>query len=286
MRRKPYSMLADLLLIGALAVIGLAVVMFARGGWGGASGSASSGQTGALPVARTTAIASTQPVSVTLTIPANATPTLDYAPPTPDPAEPIVDDPGVDRPTPSGPLPAQPTPKPDDPYHMSSCAEREREINQLMSFNPIVIVGRVQEVLPARWTTPDGKRPSNPHATTSDGSIRYGIVTPITIAVEQNIEGQMNDQAITILIGYGVIGQDSVDQCGNADLEQFRVGERVLLFLGGKGRSSVDVNAWGIYDRYTITPQNQAINEFQQLPLSEIIAKIQNAPPLPTAAPL
>ena len=279
MRRKPYRMLPDLLLLGALALIGLLIVLLARGGWGG---SASSGQTGALALAPATAMASTQPVSVTLTIPADATPTQDYAPPTQDPAAPTYDDPALFKPTPSG-LVGMPTPRPSDPMHRSICAERERGIPQLLDYNPVVIIGTIQEVLPARWNTPDGTRPANPFERDSDNSLKYGIGTPMRVIVNQVIKGQTTDPVVHVVIGSGIVGQDSIDRCGDADLEAFQTGEKVLLFLAGKGRVPIDREAWGFYERYSITPQGQAINTFQSLSLSDLIRQIQTAPPLPTA---
>lgn len=121
----------------------------------------------------------------------------------------------------------QPTPGSDEPYHLTIHAERVPP-NATVStqFATYVIDGTVRQVGPARWTTPDGRRPANPWAVDN----RHTIFTPVLVQVADYLRGtDVTSEVLVYAIG-GAVGQDSVAYDSD-DLYTFREGERVILFL-------------------------------------------------------
>lgn len=142
-----------------------------------------------------------------------------------------------------------------------------------------ILIGNVTEILPARWSTPDGQRPQDPRA----NGVSELIYTPVRIAIEQSISGDINGGEIIIHALGGVVGTDEVILSGD-DLANFQVGDKVLVFVKDRG-TIIDGNPRiEVAERYTITSDGVATNIYRSLPLADLLAEIQAATnqPLPT----
>lgn len=174
---------------------------------------------------------------------------------------------------------SRPTHAPSDPKVAVLYAEQVSDIPVSTNTSDLIVIATVKKVGPARWTTPDGKRPVNPWA--SD-NIDY-IYTPITIVIQEQIvnKARLNAQAGTELHlkGYGgVVGKDSLSWGGD-DLFQFIEGDKVLVFLARpQGLVHPEIDKAGlleVYDRFTITKDNEAVNSYHKLPLDQVLSQIQ-----------
>ena len=136
----------------------------------------------------------------------------------------------------------------------------------------IIAIGTVKQVMPARWTTPNGQRPPNPHA----ASNRETIFRPVLFDVEQYLKGQQPQDRLLIFAYGGQVGQDSV-RLENDDTFEFREGEQAILFLVNHGRSLNGSLMWDINAHYTITQDGKATNSYHTLPLQQLLNEIQAA---------
>ncbi len=174
---------------------------------------------------------------------------------------------GVDPSWDATPVPQGPPPTlgPDAPYHMTSAGSRmPYEPKEATERASIVVLGTVRQVGPARWTTPDGKRPANPHG--QDVSTADYIFTPVLVTVEQYLKGKHASVDVLLEAYGGTVGQDSVEHVGD-DLYTFKQGDRVVVFLEKKANKSqvqaVDGRPlWNIMEHYTITADGRAINTY------------------------
>jgi hypothetical protein len=76
-----------------------------------------------------------------------------------------------------------PTPDPNDPFRIYEFVDPGEPYTpqSLVRRFDVIVVGTVTEVLPARWTTPDGSRPANPHETVPE---EFTIFTPVVIELD------------------------------------------------------------------------------------------------------
>lgn len=171
---------------------------------------------------------------------------------------------------------ARSTPRPEDPYHLSIDAfimpgRIEEQINKAS----VIVIGRVQQVGPARWTTPDGKRPHNPFALDSQAT----IFRPVVLEVERYLKGEQPAREFVLYALGGVVGQDSVTWTAD-DVVEFVEGARVLVFLSQVRDDSNQLGygqIWVVWDRYTITEDDRAINTYRNEPLNALLIKIAEA---------
>jgi hypothetical protein len=75
--------------------------------------------------------------------------------------------------------------RPEDPYYVLTCGHPISDLNVLTDFAPIIVRGVVTQVGPARWSTPDGTRPPNPHARDT----RETIYRPVIVQVDEYLKG-------------------------------------------------------------------------------------------------
>ncbi len=90
----------------------------------------------------------------------------------------------------------------------------------------LIVLGTVRERQPARWTTPDGRRPVNPHA--QDG---LQIISPILVAVEQVPKGAYPLPDIYLAAPGGTIGPDCAEYSGSGPRAQHSLNRRILYLL-------------------------------------------------------
>jgi len=117
------------------------------------------------------------------------------------------------------------------------------QVDVLMDTYDVVVIGRVVESLPARWTTPDGLRPTDLYA---EMPHPYTIATPYVVELElpdglrslpgaviplngraKELLGAMGDR-IVIAANGGTVGKDSVVDSTESGL--LTVGDELLIF--------------------------------------------------------
>jgi hypothetical protein len=195
-------------------------------------------------------------------------------------------------------VPPSIAPRPEDPYRASACGLRETDINFVVRTSSVIVRGTVKEVPPPRWSTPDGKRPPNPHDPQGTGNLMY---RPVVVEVQQYLKGEQPQRTLVLLARGGTIRQDTQDYCGDP-IYTFQNGEQVVLFLyppeeglgpippAARGGSPV----WAISEHYIIADDGQAFNIAHRVPVQQLLDEIRAAlaapslptpPPLPTAAP-
>ena len=130
------------------------------------------------------------------------------------------------------PTPTPWTPAPGDPFNYAySLAYGASPFNAdaLVAVNDVIAIGRVVQILPARWTTPDGTRPSDPWRTVPD---QYAIVTPVVIQLDappllSRPDTDLSSGQLVIATEGGQVGQDSITT--NMTWDHYAVGDRVLV---------------------------------------------------------
>lgn len=176
------------------------------------------------------------------------------------------------QPTPARPLGLPPTPRPSDPYQLTIYGHRTVDTRRSMREATVVAIGTVTQVHPARWTTPDGRRPENPHAPTNLET----IYTPVRVEVERYLKGERSESQLLIFALGGVVGKDSVE-ARVSDVNVFQEGQRVIVFLVDKNLKLDGVPLWSIVERYTLTDDGQAVNSLHSLPLTELLDEVYAA---------
>lgn len=165
-----------------------------------------------------------------------------------------------------------PTSQASDPYVLFAGGPLDRDISHL-SQSPLIVVGSVQQVIAARWTTPDGKRPTNPHAQDNP----YTIFTPVTINIERVIKGKGVNTPITIIAYGGQVGKDRVTYTDGIDA--FDKGEHVLLFLDKSPTGFVlgTTPLWSLSEHYTFLPDGQTSNKQRTISQQQLLREINAA---------
>ncbi len=143
----------------------------------------------------------------------------------------------------------------------------------------VIALGTVVQVYPARWTTPDGRRPANPR----DPTTRESISTPVLVEVEHYLKGPQPEQRLLIFAPGGKVGQDGVEVWLSGRLQyQYREGERVVVFLDqrpyGSARTLDGRALWQpLSTHYVVGADEQASDGFHTLPLQQLLAEIADA---------
>ena len=260
------------ILVGIILAIGIVVTVVGRpylttGGNGPSTGR----QVEATPLAPTTIVAPPTAFGAPTETPGpdpTPPPTVILPPMTPVPTGAVLPEPTFAI----QPAVPHPTPKPSDPYQLIVAGARLPDPQRITEEAAIIAIGTVQRVLPARWSTPDGKRPANPHAE----DIRYDIFRPVVLEVELYLKGpQLQTKLLLFAIG-GAVGQDSVTWEVD-DLFEFREGERVAVYLADEGQVMGANPLWTPRDRYTVTDDNRAVNVYRAIPLQQLVEEVQNA---------
>ena len=146
----------------------------------------------------------------------------------------------------------------------------------------IIAIGTVKQVMPAQWTTQDGRRPANPHAANN----RDTIFRPVLLQIEQYLRGEQPQPIIHILAYGGTVGQDTA-RVTSDNISEYREGDRVLVFLehDQRGRSYQSHPLFVTLNRYTITPDGQATNSQETVPLQQLLDEIRAASPVVSPIP-
>ncbi|RIK41544.1 MAG: hypothetical protein DCC58_12335 [Chloroflexi bacterium] len=190
------------------------------------------------------------------------------------------------------------TPDPDDPFTLVVNFEfvpMEASAEDLVASCEIIAIGDVVAIREARWTTPDGARPTNPWDQVPS---EYTIITPIVFELTTpppyvRDSTDVSSNQLVIGVDGGVVGPDEVRT--NFLIKPLSVGDHMLVCLKRQRRvgppgliSTADGAAWGLGRTMTLTDDGQAVSYggavTQPLqPLLDTIAAITSPGVAPTA---
>lgn len=166
-----------------------------------------------------------------------------------------------------------------DPFTWSIVGHRIINTQLSLAESTVVVIGTVKQIKPARWTTQEGKRPSNPHASpdNSEGGL-HSIFRPMILEVEEYLVGELPQRQLHVYNNGGTVGQDSVEVIIDG-LYDFVEGERVVLFLtphkSPKHAQSPDKKPFfDVIEHYTISADNQATSAYHSVLLEALRVEI------------
>jgi hypothetical protein len=142
-----------------------------------------------------------------------------------------------------------------------------------------VVEGHVMEILPSRWNTPDGKKP-----TLSDAGLASkagSIYTDVIIKVDKNVKGSTPATLVVRTLGGQVGDYSNIVE----DEAKFELGENVLIFLtkedpftNNSAGTHYRITSWK-FGKFSITKDNQAVRpdvpaEYQRIPVEDLLKSI------------
>lgn len=182
--------------------------------------------------------------------------------------------------TPSVPLPTkephlspvpQPTPNPngDNTFGVSVAFGPSPSAETFAKSYGLIVRGDVVKILPAQWTTPDGKRPSDLRSDSVPAT--YAIITPVIIKLDgspiaNTIGADVTGGEIVVATFGGRVGKDVVTT--NDPSQHLEMGQHVLLGLSDHPYPRMDIQArystpagvsWNVGMAYTLTEDGKAI---------------------------
>ncbi len=188
-----------------------------------------------------------------------------------------------------------PTPDPAAPFHLSMTgllATREPlTAEELVAQYDLIVTGRVQELLPAQWTTEDGTRPINPWESVPN---QYTIITPAIIFLDAPPivnRDRIPPDTMTLTVAYegGRVGNDSVEPLVWTD--RLNVGDHVLLalsdyraFLANQRTMFATPRgpAWNLGMTYHLTADGKAISFLGTQSAADLLVATRSAAPSPS----
>lgn len=149
-------------------------------------------------------------------------------------------------------------------------------VSYLSKGSDIIVLGEVKEILPSKWTTTDGQKPS-----IIDDERIY---TDVVIKIDEYLKNPQSAKEITVRTLGGTVGEVKMK---NEDEAEFEPHEKVLLLLTTEdpfskniGEQHYRVTGW-VHGKFKIIndhairpklPQDQ-----QDLPLQEVLKKIKES---------
>ena len=138
----------------------------------------------------------------------------------------------------------------------------------------LIVAGTVQQVLPARWDTVDGRRPATcPYPQNS-------IFTPVVLTVEQFLKGTSERSQVLLYAFGGEIGQDKMWVGTPPDQRYiFRVGERAVVLLVDPIKN-IELKAidgaplYYLLDHFTVLPDGRATDGTRTIPYQQLLDEI------------
>lgn len=154
-----------------------------------------------------------------------------------------------------------------------------------VSVSQFVVTGRVEEILPARWSTPDGTRPENPYDVVPQSAT---IVTPYIIALDSppilnRTSTNLDNGRIVALMNGGNVRNDSVTI--HLPWLNLSVGERVLITLDANpttynppGPIATDAGpGWWLTMKWTLTDDGKAVSWLGTRDAADLVAEFSDA---------
>jgi hypothetical protein len=228
---------------------------------------------------------------------------------------PMPTSPGEPTPPDESLITPEPTPQPSDPFTLV------RETDPGPPFTPqelvrnfeLIVTGRVVEILPAQWTTPDGSRPENPWVSVPSEFI---IITPVIVELDGppvmnrvppglpiDLPGILASNRVVVAQWGGTVQRDDGTTDGmrtDGWSQHFQFGDHVLIALKStrEGRPALPQTpagpGWTVGEKYEISEDGTAVTMADvgpvSLPIHELVAAIaraeQEVPPItPTTNP-
>ena len=191
---------------------------------------------------------------------------------TPTPARPTV---ALTTPDTAPATLTMPAPTDGRAYQLTihSTGPAEPDIAALTAQATLIVEGTVEQVGPARWTTADGRRPPDPFATTTEGYAKYGIYTPVRLAVHSIWQGEFEASVVSFSLGEGTIGEEFV-RLEPRDFWQPAAGQRAVVFLVASPEAQGP--PYGLLDGFVVSADTAA-HPYLELPLAELHAAIAGA---------
>lgn len=144
---------------------------------------------------------------------------------------------------------------------------------QVALVSELVVLAHVTQVHPSRWSTSDGKRPTNPHSKES----RHEIYTQTDVEIKEILSGEANlGDTLRLLQNGGQIGEDKlVFVDGYA---AFTEGDILLLYLDSFVYPGTQELFYRVNERYFINASDQiASNQFEERSVDILREEIQEA---------
>jgi hypothetical protein len=180
-----------------------------------------------------------------------------------------------------------------------------KTLDELIAESTLIVIGELETVYPSRWSTADGKFPTDAWIEDVMDAMRdYTIYTEVDILVTRVLKGELAGKTVRVRTFGGQVGQVRLVIEGypsvvgqvrvRPDIERypsFEFGRTFLLFLHPDAGLGCDVGAehltlrGAIQGMFTIS-DGKAISIRDEFPLDELLARIQEGAlwtPAPTA---
>lgn len=119
---------------------------------------------------------------------------------------------------------------------VSSYPWQPDDIKAVVNDSALVVEGVSKEVQSPRWTTPDGKAPTDLTEVTRDLNVQ--LRTPILLSVERTFKGSVKSNEVLFSI---IGGSDANHKIVTDDDSSLTPGMRIVAFLGS---APADAGAW------------------------------------------
>lgn len=145
----------------------------------------------------------------------------------------------------------------------------------LNNYSDTIVIGTVKEILPPKWNTLDGKRPSEANVKVDQSSFIYtDTIVSVDKYLKKPSESKESKEIIVRTVG-GTIGTDRVI---SEDDPSFKTGEKVLLYLT-KDTINVDSEHYLVtgseQGKFTLTDNGEAIRPDETISQDELLKTIK-----------
>lgn len=145
----------------------------------------------------------------------------------------------------------------------------------LNNYSNTIVIGTVKEILPPKWNTLDGKRPSEANVKVDQSSFIYtDTVVSVDKYLKKPSESKESKEIIVRTVG-GTIGADRVI---SEDEPSFKTGEKVLLYLT-KDTINVDSEHYLVtgsdQGKFKLTSDGKAVRPDETISQDELLRTIK-----------
>ncbi|HII02979.1 TPA: hypothetical protein HA351_15445 [Methanosarcinaceae archaeon] len=148
---------------------------------------------------------------------------------------------------------------------------------ELAKKSDLILIGSVKEILPARWSTPDGGQPENAIEALGRDEVIY---RDVVISVDEYLKNSLSSNEVVVRVLGGIVGNLGMDV---EDEASFEPGEDVLLYLvedtspATKDLKPEHFRVTGISQgKYTLTGDGKAVKSGETVDLEELLEIIND----------